>query len=87
MVFFIILIISLVLYTIVIVIHYFVKPNDIDRIDICCLIIFGIIIGIIITTWDLSKTPTAMDVYRGKTELEITSINGVPQDTIVVWKK
>ena len=31
--------------------------------------------------------PTAIDVYRGLTELEITSVNGVPTDTIVVFKK
>lgn len=31
-------------------------------------------------------TPTAIDVYRGKTELEITSVNGIPIDTTVVWK-
>ena len=30
--------------------------------------------------------PTALDVYRGNTELEITSVNGVPTDTIVVFK-
>lgn len=30
--------------------------------------------------------PKAIDVYRNKTELEITSINGVPRDTVVVWK-
>ena len=30
--------------------------------------------------------PTALDVYRGKTELKITSVNGVPQDTVVVLK-
>lgn len=31
--------------------------------------------------------PTALDVYRGKTELEITSVNGMPTDTVVVYKK
>lgn len=31
-------------------------------------------------------TPTAIDVYRGKTELKITSIGGAPIDTVVVWK-
>lgn len=31
-------------------------------------------------------TPTAIDVYRGNTTLKITSIDGVPQDTVVVWK-
>lgn len=33
-----------------------------------------------------SKQPKPIDVYRGKTELEITSVNGVPRDTAVVWK-
>ena len=32
-------------------------------------------------------TPSALDVYRGNTELEITSINGTAIDTIVVFKK
>ncbi len=31
-------------------------------------------------------TPTAMDVYRGKTTLEITYRDGVPVDSIVVFK-
>ena len=32
-------------------------------------------------------TPSALDVYRGNTELEITSINGTSIDTVVVFKK
>ena len=32
-------------------------------------------------------SPSALDVYRGNTELEITSVNGVPTDTVVVFKK
>lgn len=31
--------------------------------------------------------PSAIDVYRGNTELEITYVNGTPIDTIVVFKK
>lgn len=31
--------------------------------------------------------PSAIDVYRGNTKLEITSINGIPTDTVVVFKK
>ena len=31
--------------------------------------------------------PSAIDVYRGNTELEITSVNGTPIDTIVVFKE
>ena len=33
------------------------------------------------------QTPSAIDVYRGNTELEITSVNGVPTDTVVVFKE
>ena len=31
--------------------------------------------------------PSALDVYRGNTELEITSVNGVPTDSVVVFKE
>ena len=31
--------------------------------------------------------PSAPDVYRGNTELEITSVNGVPTDSVVVFKE
>ena len=31
--------------------------------------------------------PSALDVYRGNTELEITSVNGVPTDSVVVFRE
>ena len=31
--------------------------------------------------------PSAIDVYRGNTELEITSVNGTPIDSVVVFKE
>lgn len=57
----------------------------------------GLILGLVITIlfvaeiimiFDISKDtkPNAIDVYRNKTELEITSVNGIPIDTVVVWK-
>lgn len=45
-------------------------------IEIC---LFGIIIE--------KQKPSALDVYRGNTELQITSVNGIPTDTVVVFKK
>ena len=33
-----------------------------------------------------SHKPTAMDVYQGKTTLEITYKDGVPVDSVVVFK-
>ena len=31
--------------------------------------------------------PSAIDVYRGNIELEITSVNGTPIDSVVVFKE
>ena len=45
------------------------------------------LIAIILVDVNTSEpTPTALDVYRGNTELKITSVNGIPTDTIVVFK-
>lgn len=33
-----------------------------------------------------SKNPTALDVYQGKTTLEITYRDSIPVDTIVIYK-
>lgn len=48
-----------------------------------CFLAVVLIVGINIS----EPTPTALDVYRGNTELEITLVNGVPIDTVVVFKK
>lgn len=51
-------------------------------------IFYGVLFIISLTTAIVSNnTPKAIDVYRGKTSLEITSINNIPTDTIVIWKK
>lgn len=58
----------------------------------------GVFLGIIITILSVFEIillaniiekpkPSVLDVYRGKTELEITSVNGIPIDTVVVFKK
>jgi hypothetical protein len=43
--------------------------------------------GTVFLTVLANDGPSAIDVYRGKTTLEITSVNGVPTDTVVVYKK
>ena len=43
-------------------------------------------ISAVFTTIEL-RNPTAIDVYRGKTTLEVTYKNGVPIDSAVVFKK
>ena len=58
----------------------------------------GVVIGVVITMSVVLElclisniiekpTPSALDVYRGNTELEITSVNGTSIDTVVVFKK
>lgn len=51
-----------------------------------CLLWTVVFILAIIVLVDM-KAPSALDVYRGNTELEIHSVNGVPTDTVIVYKK
>lgn len=46
----------------------------------------GMIAGEILLLGVLSYKPTAMDVYQGKTTLEVTYKDGVPVDSVVVFK-
>ena len=48
--------------------------------------IWGVLILLFFSTIVEKDNPKAIDVYRGNTELEIHSINNIPQDTVVVWK-
>ena len=59
-----------------------------DGLFIASLIIILIIIEVCLLNIITEKTkPSALDVYRGNTEIEITSVNGVPTDSVVVFKK
>lgn len=51
-----------------------------------CGSIFALLLTSIAFTYSIQSIPQAIDVYRNKTELEIHSINNIPQDTVVVWK-
>ena len=48
-----------------------------------CFLVVVLIVGIDILEL---TSPSALDVYRGNTELKITSVNGIPTDTVVVFK-
>jgi hypothetical protein len=49
------------------------------------LTIFGIIFIVLLSSYADRNTPTALDVYQGKTTLEITYRDSIPVDTIVVF--
>lgn len=55
---------------------------------VCGVFIILFAIAEMLTIFEISREhkPKAIDVYRNKTELEITSVNGIPRDTVVVWK-
>ena len=58
-----------------------------DGLFISSLLIILIIIEVCLLNNIKEKTtPSALDVYRGNTELEITSVNGTPIDTVVLFK-
>ena len=63
----------------------FVKNTDIKY----TIIAFSLLLEVIFLAGleIYSTTPQAMDVYRGKTTLEVTYINGVPVDSTVIFKK
>ena len=70
---------------------YISKESD-DNFDIAAFIGMMLAMLIIVETSlvvDIiyGPRPSALDVYRGNTELEIISVNGTPIDTIVVFKK
>ena len=57
-----------------------------DKISFFLGIILGIIIGIVFITIGDDKFPTALDVYRDKTTLEITYRDSIAIDSVVVFK-
>ncbi len=55
----------------------------------CLSILIGFValIGLGCMLGAYKNTPTALDVYQGKTELRITYDGKVPVDTIVIYKE
>lgn len=44
-------------------------------------------IGLLLIIAYINKTPTALDVYKGNTELRITYEGKTPVDSVVIYKK
>ena len=82
---FIILAITFVIGTLIEVIS---SDFNIDDVHGAVIITIGVIafITAVLLTIEL-RNPTAIDVYRGKTTLEVTYKNGVTIDTVVVFNR
>ena len=77
---FIILIVIIGLYSIILI------EKEYYSISIVLIVIAAICLSFILT--DIVDTPpTALDVYKGNTELRITYEGKIPVDTVVVYKK
>ena len=81
-----------ILICILIILSFHISNNSTEDFDIGFIIGCIMTILMVIEIYFLSNiigkpTPSALDVYRGNTELEITSVNGTPTDTVVVFKK
>ena len=59
-----------------------------EKDDIILFIVFPTIaiIGMLFIIAGINITPTAIDVYKGKTELQITYKGTIPIDSVVVFK-
>lgn len=84
------IIVGIIIFTLIILIGYIRDRwggSFEDGLFISSLLIILIIIEVCLLNNIKEKTtPSALDVYRGNTELEITSVNGTPIDTVVVFK-
>ena len=81
-----------ILICILIILSFHISNNSTEDFDIGVIIGCFMTISVIIEVYLLSNiigkpTPSALEVYRGNTELEITSVNGVPTDSVVVFKE
>ena len=81
-----------ILICILIILSFHISNNSTEDFDIGVLMGYFMTILMVVEIYFLSNiigkpTQSALDVYRGNTELEITSVNGTPIDTVVVFKK
>ena len=58
--------------------------ESLAKILFCALSLYSFLVLFLLISY--TNKPKAIDVYRGKTTLEITYKNRVPIDSIVVWK-
>ena len=77
-------ILILVLY-VYIVFSYDSGENHIGLALFVCIIL-SILSGALLAIKTNTSEPTAMDVYRGNTTLEITYRDSIPVDSVVVFK-
>ena len=80
-------IIGFIIVTIVIVLCVIEIKEEGNIVLSKVLLIIAIIGLLFIIVSYISNAPTALDVYKGKTELRITYEGNTPVDSVVIYKK
>ena len=82
------LVLTLIALAIILFIFIIFVSENLNKIKVSTriLITFFLTVGISFSLLFHLDTPKAIDVYKGRTTLEITYKNGVPIDSTVVWK-
>ena len=78
--------IMLIIGVILLVIGFILLLTDDDVFSFCSGITGAYLLSGAILMMQENNKPSAMDVYQGKTTLEITYKDGVPIDSVVVFK-
>ena len=81
-----------ILICILIILSFHISNNSTEDFDIGIIIGYFMTILMVIEIYFLSNiigkpTPSAIDVYQGKTTIEYTIRDGVKVDSVVVFKK
>ena len=81
-------ILAILILFLVIVFIWNISSKDGDNRAISCFfaIMFSIILTGVFIDYKHKDIPTSLDVYQGKTTIEITYRDSIPVDTIVVFK-
>lgn len=79
-------IIGFIIVTIVIVLCV-IEIKEEGNIVLSKVLLIIAIIGLLFIIVSISNAPTALDVYKGKTELRITYEGKTPVDSVVIYKK
>ena len=82
-----ILAILIVLLLLVFSWNIYSKDDDNKVISYFCIIIISILLTVALIIYNYEFKPTALDVYEGKTTLEITYRDSIPIDSVVVFKE
>ena len=78
-------ILPLLFYSLLAIIDTYILDNDEWNVTRILITLFFLSFTSCILLFIHLMKPTAIDVYKGKTTLEITYRDGVPVDSTVVW--